>query len=271
MFALPFLALTAAVPLQEIVRVVAPISLQLAVFEGQDRGDGFVEQWQVVRHDQHPSPVSGQPFDEPGLGVEVEMVGGLVEQQDVGLGEKDPGQFDPSPLTAGHGCHRLAQFVISDAQGGCHPLRLGLGDEPTLGFELVVEAPETAYPPVTLVTGQIVKPAPSVLDLALHGPDVAGHQDPLQGSGIDVLQLGKGGLLGEVTDGPGAQHRSVGRVELSGQGAHQCGLAGSVAAHEPDAVSGLHTEGDPIDQSSRAGIDTEVACDQHQCFWTRKR
>ena len=69
--------------------------------------------WEI---DQHSSAVGGEPLDQPGLGVEVEVVGGLVEEQDIGLGEQDAGQFDPSPLPARHRHHRLVQLLVADPQ-----------------------------------------------------------------------------------------------------------------------------------------------------------
>ena len=42
--------------------------------------------------------VGAQEAHEPVLGVAVEVVGGLVEQQDVAAGEEDAGQLDPPPL-----------------------------------------------------------------------------------------------------------------------------------------------------------------------------
>ena len=42
---------------------------------------------------------------EPGDRLEVEMVGRLVEDQQVGLGHEQPGERDPPPLTTGHAVH----------------------------------------------------------------------------------------------------------------------------------------------------------------------
>ncbi len=59
--------------------------------EVDDAGDGFVEQVEVVADDQQRAPVAAQEVEHPVLGVGVEVVGGLVEQQHVAAGEEDAG------------------------------------------------------------------------------------------------------------------------------------------------------------------------------------
>ena len=96
-----------AIAFDQVVGVVAPVGLQLAMLQGENRGDRLIEQGQVVGHHEHPAPICGEPLDQPRLGVEVEVVGRLVEEQDIGLGKEDPGQFHPSPLATGHRDHGL--------------------------------------------------------------------------------------------------------------------------------------------------------------------
>ncbi len=64
--------------------------------EVQDPGDGLVEQVEVVADDQQRAPVATQEAQQPGLGVGVEVVGGLVQQEHVAAREQDAGQLDPA-------------------------------------------------------------------------------------------------------------------------------------------------------------------------------
>jgi len=66
----------------------------------QDAGDRLVQQLDVVAHDEQGAPVGPQETHEPGLGVAVEVVGGLVEEQDVAAGKKDAGQLETPALAA---------------------------------------------------------------------------------------------------------------------------------------------------------------------------
>ena len=236
-FALPLLALAAPIALHEIVGVVPPIRLDLPVLQRQDRSDRLVEERQVVGDHQHPPAICGEPLDQPGLGVEVEVVGGLVEQQDIGLGEQDPCQLDPPPLASRHGDHRLIELLMADPQGSRHSLRLGLGDESTFRLEFVMQATEAGDPTVPLLTGEVVEAPSGFLDTALHGTDVPGHEDALQCGRVRVLQFGERRLLREVADGAGAEHRPLGRRHLPGQGLHQRRLPRPVAPNQPDAIA----------------------------------
>ena len=76
--------------------------------------------------------VAGQVAAQPGDRVGVEVVGGLVEQQDAaavlaGVGEQDAGQLDAAALAAGEGADGLGQGPVGQAEVGADPGRLGLG------------------------------------------------------------------------------------------------------------------------------------------------
>ncbi len=83
---------------------------------------------------------------------------------------------------------------------------------------------------------ETLEPLPGLFDSTLHGSDLACHQDTLESRGVGVLEVGKGGLLGEVADVPRAQDRPLGGLELTDQGSHQRGLARSVPAHQTHPV-----------------------------------
>ena len=64
--------------------VVAGVEREHAALEVSDVRDGAVEEVPVVRDQQQRAAVAGEPALQPDHGVEVEMVGGLVEQHQVG-------------------------------------------------------------------------------------------------------------------------------------------------------------------------------------------
>ncbi len=68
--------------------------------EVQHAGDRFVEQFEIVADHQQRAPIAAQETHQPLLGVDVEVVGGLVEAEHVAAGEQDAGEFDAPPLTA---------------------------------------------------------------------------------------------------------------------------------------------------------------------------
>ena len=73
---------------------------ELGLVEVQHPGDGLVEQVEVVADHQQGAAVGAQEAHQPVLGVAVEVVGGLVEQEDVAAGEEDAGQLHPAPLAS---------------------------------------------------------------------------------------------------------------------------------------------------------------------------
>ncbi len=68
--------------------------------EVNDASDRFVEQLEIVADDQERAAVVAQELHQPGLGIDVEVVGGLVEQEDVAAREQNPGQLHAAALAA---------------------------------------------------------------------------------------------------------------------------------------------------------------------------
>ena len=78
--------------------------------------------------DDHQRALVGpEEVEHPRLGVDVEVVGGLVEQQDVGAGEEDADQLDPPPLPAGQRAERPVEDLVGHAETGGQAADLALG------------------------------------------------------------------------------------------------------------------------------------------------
>jgi hypothetical protein len=82
---------------------VAAAALQL-----EDPGRDPVEHVPVVGDEDEPAPEGGQPGLQPGDGLHVEVVGGLVEHEEVDLLHQHPGQGDPLDLPPGQGADVVA-------------------------------------------------------------------------------------------------------------------------------------------------------------------
>ena len=86
------------------------------------------------------SPVVAQKAFEPECGFEIEVVGRLVEQQEIGLAEEDRGEPDAHPPAARQPTERLALRPLVEPEAGEDPRRpAGCGmrpdlDEPGLDF-----------------------------------------------------------------------------------------------------------------------------------------
>src|SRR5690606_16698002 len=81
--------------------VVALVGDAAAAVEFEDPAGDLVEEIPVVGDDEDRALVFDEVFLEPGDGLGVEMVGGLVEQQEVGGLEQQPAEGDAALLAAG--------------------------------------------------------------------------------------------------------------------------------------------------------------------------
>ena len=93
--------------LLQIRRVVALVGVGPAAVELEDPLGDVVQEVPVVGDRQDRARVGGQVLLEPLHALGVEVVGGLVEQQQVGLGQQQLAQRHAAPLTAGQVGHRL--------------------------------------------------------------------------------------------------------------------------------------------------------------------
>ena len=84
------------------VGVAAHVALDVAArLEGEHAGDDRVEKHPVVAHDDQRALVFVQPVLEHLEGFHVEVVGRLVEDQEVGGPGEQPGQDHPVAFAAG--------------------------------------------------------------------------------------------------------------------------------------------------------------------------
>src|SRR5437879_2959126 len=91
-------------------RVIALPGNAVAAVELENPLGRVVEEVAVVRHRDHGAGKPPQKLLEPLDAFRIEVVGGLIEQQDIGLGEQQPAQRDAALLAAAerrdHGSQR---------------------------------------------------------------------------------------------------------------------------------------------------------------------
>ena len=206
--------------------------------------------------DDGPGPQPGDEALEPVEAVEVEVVGGLVEQHDVEAGQQQGREAGARGLPAGQRRHGQAGVDVEPDLGqhrGRPVLEVGRAQgEPLLerGGVLVVGAGRALAERL----GRRVHPRLGRRDPG--APGEVGH-DRLAGAAL--------GLLREVPD------RGAGRVEddragvglgLAGQHAQQGRLAGAVGPDEPDDVAGRDDEVEAGEQGALGVAGREAAGDE---------
>jgi hypothetical protein len=213
-----------------------------------------------VGDDHEPAAVGLEEVPQPEDRVGVEVVGGLVEQQRVGVREEDPGQFHAAPLAAGEGVQRLAEHPVGQAQAGGDGGGLGLGGVPALGEELGLQAAVLLH---RVVAGGALAGGHPLLvlpHLAEHGVQAAGGEHPVAGEHVEVAGAG---VLREIADLAGAGDRPGGRDALPGQHLGEGGLAGAVAADQADPVAAGDAEGGGLQQDAGSGAQFQAGGSDH--------
>ena len=102
------------------------VAVHLALVELHDFIGHFVQEVPVVGHHQQGEGGGGQPVFKPLDGAQVQMVGGFVKQQHVGLFDEDAGQGHALALPARELAHVARQQLAEDAQAAENLLHLRL-------------------------------------------------------------------------------------------------------------------------------------------------
>jgi hypothetical protein len=220
------------------VGVVAVVVEEAAPHQLGGGGDHAVEHRAVVAHQDDGAGVGFQRVFEPVDALDVEVVGRLVEQQDVGLLEEEARQGRPHAPAARKGAEGAVQLVGVEAEAG--EGGLGAGADAMVGFlgvERLLDAMQLAQKllvAVALVVGLRQLFADSFL-LFLQGQHVLESAEGLVPHRAVVGELLH--VLLQVADGD-ALPRDRARIDALFPGDHleECRLAGAVGTHETDAV-----------------------------------
>ena len=134
--------------------IIALVGNAAAAVELEDPAGDVVEEIAVVGDDQDRARIALEVAFEPGDGLGVEVIGRLVEQQQVGRFEQEPAQRD-APLLA---ARELVDFrVVGRAAQRVHRLvDLGIQVPQALRLDLVLEPRHLVGGLVRIVHGELV-------------------------------------------------------------------------------------------------------------------
>ena len=93
----------------------------MAAVQLKDAGGHHVEEGAVVGDQQQRAAEGHQQLAQPADGVQVQVVGGLIEQQHLGLGHQGLGQRDALAVAAGQGVDHRVGLQAQALQGLIHP------------------------------------------------------------------------------------------------------------------------------------------------------
>ena len=227
-------------------RVVALVGDAAAAVEFEDPAGDVVEEVAVVGDDQDRARIGAQMPFEPVDRLGVEMVGRLVEQQQLGLFEQQPAERDAAPLAARERGH--VGVVGRAAQRVHRLLDLAVEIPQALGLDLVLQPRHLVRGLVGIVHRELVVAVEDRLLVRDAEHDVAAHVERrvelrLLRQVADPRALGDEALADEF------------RVE-AGHDAQQRRLARAVDAEHADLGVGIEGEIDVLQNllAARPGL-----------------
>ena len=100
--------------------VIAQVDASAAIFQLDDLRGDLVQEIPVVGHDDDRSFVVQQVIFKPGDAAHVQMVGGLVQKNDVGPGEQELAQGDAGLLASAQGGDLPREILLGKSEAFQH-------------------------------------------------------------------------------------------------------------------------------------------------------
>ena len=225
----------------------------------------MVEEGAIVRNQDHGPWVVLEEAFKPLDGFNVEVVGGLVQQQEVRGNEQKLAQFDPHLPASAEFAHFPMHVIGPEAESLQHALGLFLLDAGPHEGQTVVDFAQPideAGIGLTLVVGALCDFGRNAFHLILHflesGEGALGF---LENGGVLIVLH----LLREVTNAVilWSGYVALARILDPGNDLEQGGLARTVASHKAHAVLAAHSEGDVLKQGAVSEMDADLVQVEH--------
>ena len=228
--------------------VAAGIKRQLAALEVEDVVDDVVEEVALVADEQNGGGIGLQEVLQPQHRLQVEVVGGLVEQQQVGLREQQAGECHAHPPAAGEAVERTVLRFLVEAEAEQDLRRPAGGGVGVDGDQALIDVAE----PVGILRGL-------AFDQQRGAFGVGGEH------GLERGGEAGGRFLRDIAEPGTARHLDGSAVgfEQVGEDTDQRGLAGAVAADQPDAALGRQLGGGAVDDRAAAEAHGDAGDVEH--------
>ena len=198
-----------------------------------------------------------QELFKPVDGIQIQMVGRLVEEQDIGIAEQGAGKQDLDLLRACELPHQISVQFGLDSQAVEQGLRIGLGLPAVhlgeLGLEFAgadsVFIREILFCIEGVFLGADLEQAGIALDDCIQNDLIIIFVVILFQEG-EALSLGHGDI-------------AAGGIQLTGQDAEEGGFAGTVSADNAVAVSFCKFDGDIFKQGFFSQAECDSVCLNH--------
>ena len=233
------------------IRIAASVELEHAGFDMDDMGDHRVEKIAVVRDQQQRAWVALEPAFQPDHRVQIEVVGGLVQQQQIGAAHQRLRQIQAHAPATGKCRHRLGEVRVGKAQA---VQQLGGAGARTITVDL-------AQTPMQFAHQMTVIRSAGGGQIALH---LAQHRIAVERE-FERRLIQRRGLLRHVRDHPAGRHEQVARfrMQLAQQQREQAGLARAVGAGQADFLARVDLHAGVLDQDFGGAGEGELTQADH--------
>ncbi len=233
---------------QEAGVVAVPVD-QAAAVQFEDARGEVLQEGTVVGDEQHGTVETAQGFFEPGDGPDVQVVGRLVEQQQIRLGHQRLGQQHAAAPATGELGQGLVGGQLQAAQGAFHHL---LQAPAVAGFELVLNVHELFQICIAVdVLAQVMKLGEQLADAIQACRDHIEHR----------TLVGNRQLLWQLADlqARGAPDLAIVALLLALDQAQHARFAGAVTADDAHPLATGDLPGHFVQQRHRAECEGHIA------------
>ena len=235
----------------QVRRVVARPAREPAAVEFQDAGRHFAEQGPIVRDEQQRAAIAQQKILQPADGVDVEVVGRLVQEQEVRAADHGLGQEHAAFHAGGKGRHVGVRLEAHPRDDGFDLL---VHVPAAVGFQGVLDAAQLRLKVVAFLAGQ---PARQVMILGQQfrlGAETP--RDLVEDRAVQVLRH----LLGKHRGPQALLPDDLAAIGLQGalEEAEERRLAGAIAAQEAHPLARLNRQIGLVQERRAAEAQVDV-------------
>ena len=229
----------------------------------EDAVDDKLHQVNIVANDHQAAREVLQEVTQPHNGVSIQVVGRLIQQHGVRIGEENTRQLHTATLTTRQSRQRLGEHTLRQVQVGGDDRRLRLSRVAATGNKLslkTVVAAHTLSAHRRVLTRHIVL---RLTHLARHTVQATRRKDAVTRQLAHVIHLR---VLWKVADSAAAGHRTVSGQGQTGKHLSHSGLTGTVATDQTNLIALIDAEGDLFHEQARACTQFEVLYSNHGCL-----
>ena len=247
-------ALNTLIALLQVRGIVALVQLEAARIDFSDAIDHVVHKGAVVAHDDHRAVVAAQKAFEPLHALKVEVIGGLVEQKQVGFANKQLGERDAHLPAAREIAGMAGHVVFLEAQAEQHAAHLRFK---AISAERFVALARTAARGKLLGSGIFVQACLELMEALFGLKDFLLARNDLVENGavfhLDgfLLQIAHDGALGE-------HHIARVGIFVPGNDLQHGGFTRAIRADQRQSIVGLKAKARVGEQRSAAEAFREM-------------